>query len=92
MKQHLIWQSGVIIHILSRREERLRELGHTAQPHSYYTVKLGLEPRLIWFQSPWFSRHNTHLLTGLSLWASVSLSLKGCQYLLCKGLMRTEFN
>lgn len=36
-----------------RPENRLRESGQVAQPHNYCTVKGGLEPMLIQFQSLW---------------------------------------
>lgn len=53
-------------------EERLRELGHVAQPHSYYPLKLCLEPRLTLFQSLWgFSQ--SHALPHCSV--SLGLSL-----------------
>lgn len=51
-------------------EERLRELGQVAQPHSYYMGKIALESSSIQFQNMYFS------LTVLFLWNSVSSSLK----------------
>jgi hypothetical protein len=58
----MLWTSisGVVLAGLKllftfcEEEKRLRELRQIAQSHGYCIAKLGLEPRLIQFQSLWF--------------------------------------
>lgn len=83
---------GWLFSVCYEDKKKRRASRQVAQPHSYYVAKLGLEPRVIQFQSLCFFPNTHSLIAFVSMGLCLLVSNMRMSVLLCKGVRRSELN